>query len=177
MCACSFRWAPKSLGTKGAGRSTTENIFTFRQCIWRSRRDGIPFQTPFQHPFNPLRALRLSIALGNKLKTVQAIFQCIWVDGSLPDNDEGWKAIQKALNIDDGDARVAEPSIKATLVKNGKEAISAGVFGVPTCRIDREIFWGDDCLDMVADYLSDPGILEIDDIKRIDSITSSAVRR
>ena len=124
-----------------------------------------------------MQALQLSIAQGNKLETIQTIFQCIWVDGSLPDNDEGWEAIQKALNIDDGDARIAEPSVKAALVKNGKEAISAGVFGVPTCRIDREIFWGDDCLDMVADYISDPGILEVEDIKRIESMTSSAAHR
>ena len=164
-------------GQKGPAEVPPKKTFTFRQCVWRARRDNIPYHTPLQHPFNPLRALRLSIALGNKLKNVQAIFQCIWVDGSLPDNDEGWKAIQKALNIDDGDARIAEPSVKAALVKNGNEAISAGVFGVPTCCIDREIFWGDDCLDMVADYLSDPGILEIDDIKRIDSMDSSAVRR
>ena len=177
MCARPFCWSSKSLGAKGAGRSAPKKTFTFRQCVWRARRDGIPYHTPLQHPFNPLRALRLSIALGNKLKTVQAIFQCIWVDGSLPDNDEGWEAIQKALKIVDGNARIAETSVKAALVKNGKEAISAGVFGVPTCCIDREIFWGDDCLDMVADYISDPGILEVEDIKRIESTTSSAARR
>ncbi len=51
----------------------------------------VDFNLPPNHPFNPLRALRLAEALGSDLKAVQAIFRSVWVDGNLPTfviNDE-----------------------------------------------------------------------------------------
>ena len=162
---------------KGPAEIAPKKNFTFRQCFWRARRDSIPYHTPPQHPFNPLRALRLSIALENKMDIIQTIFRCIWVDGKLPDDGDGWNAIQRALSINDGEARIAETAVKATLLQNGKEAISSGVFGVPTCRIGEELFWGDDSIDMVIDYISDPSIFEVEDIKRIETMTSSANRQ
>ncbi|MBM09895.1 MAG: 2-hydroxychromene-2-carboxylate isomerase [Magnetovibrio sp.] len=163
-------------GQKGPAEIPSKKKFTFHQCIWRAQRDEIPFRTPPQHPFNPLRALRLCIALGNKLEHIQTIFRCIWVEGNLPDNNDGWKAIQKALNVDDADECVADPLIKAALVENGKNAISTGIFGVPSFRVGKEVFWGDDCGDMVKDYIANPGILEHEDIKRIETLKGSAAR-
>ena len=65
----------------------------------RARKRGIPYKTPSRHPFNPLRALRLSIALGSDIETVQKIFRSIWVTGNLPDEGSGWSAIQKKFKI------------------------------------------------------------------------------
>jgi 2-hydroxychromene-2-carboxylate isomerase len=152
-------------------------VFTFRQCLWRARRDGIPFRAPPMHPFNPLRALRLSIALGNDLAAVRAIFRAIWVDGHLPDDPDGWAAMQAALGISDGDSRVSDPAVKAELANNGEAAVAAGVFGVPTCRVGAELFWGDDCLEMVRDYLDDPGMFENEEMRRIHGLKASAERR
>ena len=66
--------------------------------------------------------------------------------------------------------------LQTALAENGKEAICTGIFGVPTFRVGKEIFWGDDCGDMVKDYIANPGILEPEDIKRIENLTGSAVR-
>ena len=85
--------------------------------------------------------------------------------------------MQTAVGIEDGDARVADPDVKAALLKNGDDAVASGVFGVPTCRVGDEVFWGDDCLEMVQDYLADPGMLEDDDMRRAGSLTPSAERR
>ncbi len=164
-------------GQKGPAEVPPKKIFAFRQCVWRARHDGIPYHTPPKHPFNPLRALRLSIAMDNDLDVVQSIFRAIWVDGHLPDDDAGWGGIQAAAGIDDGDARVADPAVKAGLLKSGDDAVMAGVFGVPTCRVGDELFWGDDCLEMVHDYLDNPGMFEDDDMRRVETMTPSAERR
>jgi len=164
-------------GQKGPAEVAPKKVFTFRQCLWRARRDGIPFRAPPMHPFNPLRALRLSIALGNDLAAVRAIFRAIWVDGHLPDDPDGWAAMQAALGISDGDARVSDPAVKAELANNGEAAVAAGVFGVPTCRVGAELFWGDDCLEMVRDYLDDPGMFENEEMRRIHGLKASAERR
>ena len=164
-------------GQKGPAEVAPKKIFAFRQCVWRAGRDGIPYHTPPKHPFNPLRALRLSIAMKNDVDVVQSIFRTIWVDGNLPDDAAGWAAMQAAVGLDDGDARVADPVVKAGLLKNGDDAVAAGVFGVPTYRVGDELFWGDDCLEMVQDYLHNPGLFEDDDMRRVETMTPSAERK
>lgn len=164
-------------GQKGPAEVAPKKVFTFRQCLWRARRDGIPFRAPPMHPFNPLRALRLSIAMGNDLETVRTIFRAIWVDGHLPDAADGWAAMQAVLGISDGDARVSDPAVKARLSVNGEAAVAAGVFGVPTCRVGGELFWGDDCLEMVRDYLDDPGMFDDEEMRRVHGLKASAERR
>jgi len=164
-------------GQLGPAEIPPKKVFCFRQTLWRARRDGIPYATPPKHPFNPLRALRLAIALGGGLDVVQAIFRAIWVDGQLPDDDAGWAAIQAAVGIDDGDDRVADPTVKAGLLTNGEAAIATGVFGVPTFVVDGEIFWGDDSLEMAIDYIADPGLFTSPDMAAVATLVPSAERR
>ena len=164
-------------GQLGPAEIPSKKVFTFRHSLWRARKAGIPYKTPKQHPFNPLRALRLAISFGADLATVQRIFHCIWVEGLAPDNEEGWVGIQSALGIDNGDTRTADPAVKAALLANGDDAISKGVFGVPSFVIDGEIFWGDDAFEMVLDYLSNPALLAGDEMKELSNLQPSATRR
>jgi 2-hydroxychromene-2-carboxylate isomerase len=164
-------------GQKGPAEVPPKKVFAFRQCAWRARRDGIPYRTPPKHPFNPLRALRLAIALGGGLEVVQKIFASIWVAGALPDDAAGWGAMQKALGIDNGDALVARPEVKQALLDNGARAIAAGVFGVPTLAIEGELFWGDDALDMAYSFLADRTLFDDEDMRRIVTLSASAERR
>ena len=164
-------------GQKGPAEVPPKKVFAFRQCVWRARRDAIPFKMPPKHPFNPLRALRLAIALGGGLDVVRKIYQCIWVNGLLPDDDAGWAGIQRTLGIDNGDALVARPEVKQALLDNGARALSAGVFGVPTRAIGAELFWGDDALEMAESFLADPGLFDDEEMRRIATLAPSAERR
>ena len=67
--------------------------------------------------------------------------------------------------------------MKAALLANGDDAISKGVFGVPSFVIDGEIFWGDDAFEMVLDYLSNPALLAGDEMKELSNLQPSATRR
>ena len=86
---------------------------------------GRRFQPAAEPSVQSLRALRLAEALDGDLKAVQAIFRSVWVDGDLPDNDEGWAGIQASAGVIDGDALVNDPEIKARLKTNGDKAIAA----------------------------------------------------
>jgi 2-hydroxychromene-2-carboxylate isomerase len=44
-------------------------------------------------------------------------------------------------------ARAGEAAIKQRLVEATEGAVVAGIFGVPTFRIEGEIFWGEDRID------------------------------
>ena len=163
------------LGHLGPAEIEPKKVFIFRQCAWRARRMGVDFNLPPNHLFNPLRALRLAEALGGDLKAVQAIFRSVWVDGNLPDTDEGWTDMQASAGVTDGDALVNDPEIKARLMANGDKAIAAGAFGVPAFVINDEVFWGDDAFEMIFDYLENPEMLA-DDMQRVVGLVPAAAR-
>ena len=90
-----------------------------------------PYRIPPKFPFNPLKVLRLALSLGPDQATVETIFRCIWEQGLLPEDEQGWQGIVEALGVSDADDRIADPAIKEKLHENGRWAVEAGVFGVP----------------------------------------------
>lgn len=50
-------------------------------------------------------------------------------------------------------AALEDPAHREQLAKNAAEAAERGIFGVPTFAIGNELFWGQDRIDFVAEYL------------------------
>ncbi len=107
--------------SKGPVEIPGKRRFTYRHVHWLARRHGIPFKMPPAHPFNPLRVLRLSIALGNGPETVQQIFRFIWREGRDPGAE--WLELQRRLDVTDADRRIAAPEVRSALRRNTQEAI------------------------------------------------------
>jgi 2-hydroxychromene-2-carboxylate isomerase len=163
-------------GGKGPAEIPPKRLFSYRYMLWQARRLDIPMRLPPAHPFNPLKALRLAIALGNSLDAIQTIFTAIWRDGFLPDNPDGWRRIVAALGVADADALIERPEVKAALRANGEAAIAAGVFGVPTLMIDGRLFWGNDATEMAVDYIEHPELFDDPDMRRIERLPIAAQR-
>ncbi len=157
-------------GHKGPAEIPSKRRFTYRQALWIARRDGIPFRAPPAHPFNPLSALRLAIALGCEASTVRAIFRFIWSEGHRPDDPHSWKTLIERLGVHDADERISAPAVKSTLRANTDEAIALGVFGVPTIAVDGELFWGYDVTAMAAGYIEDPRGFSDSEMERMGSL-------
>ena len=66
---------------KGPAEIPGKRRFTYRHVQWLARHHGIALKFPPAHPFNPLRALRLAIALDCRRDAIVAIFRFIWRDG------------------------------------------------------------------------------------------------
>jgi 2-hydroxychromene-2-carboxylate isomerase len=164
-------------GHKGPAEIPAKRRFTYRQVVWIARRDGIPLCFPPAHPFNPLRALRLALALGCGQDTVGAIFRFIWEEGRLVEDDAQWAELARRLGVADADARIAAPEVKAALRRNGEEAVAAGVFGVPAFVADGEVFWGYDAGAMFLDYLRDPAAFASGELARVADLPTASVRR
>jgi len=141
-------------GHKGPAEIPAKRAFTYRQVLWLARKQGIPLKFPPEHPFNPLPLLRLVIACDCAPDAVQRIFRFVWRDGRLPDLPIEWAELTHDLGLPDAAARIAEPAVKDQLRRNTDEAISRGVFGVPTLVIGNELFWGADATDMARDYVA-----------------------
>lgn len=164
-------------GQLGPAEIAPKRTFTFRHALWLARRHGIPMKLPPSHPFNPLPALRLAIASGNRVEVVQAIFDFIWREGRDISNPGEWTMLASRLDAGDTDALIADPAVKDTLRRNGEEAISRGVFGVPTLAVDDQLFWGFDSTAFFLDYLRHPDGLRREIFGPADGLAQGPARR
>ena len=72
---------------------------------------------------------------------------------------------------------IANTGAKDILRRNTDNAITAGIYGVPTILINEERFWGLDQTQMMLDYLENPQLMEAPEIQRLTSLPQGASRR
>jgi 2-hydroxychromene-2-carboxylate isomerase len=126
---------------------------------------------PERHPFNPLKALRMLIALGPDLQVVRRAFDFIFVEGRVPDTDEAIEDFGRYLMAPGSATELAgKQAAKDRLRQLTDEAIGRGVFGVPTFHVDGELFWGDDATGMLVAYLNDRSLFEQGKMARLATL-------
>lgn len=162
---------------KGPAEIPAKRRQTYRYCHWLAGKRKIPFKTPPRHPFNPFAVLRLSIALDSDIDAIRAIFRHIWGTGHDGQDPESLRPLAASLGIDDLDARIGDSAVKDRLRRNTEAAIERGVFGIPTFAIDGELFWGDDVMDMMLDYLENPNLFKQGDLARLADLPIAAQRK
>lgn len=162
---------------KGPAEIPAKRTQTYRYCHWLAHKRGIPFKAPPRHPFNPLPLLRLAVSLDADLATVKTMFHHVWGIGQDGDSPESLQTLAQRLGTDDVETRISDQTVKNRLRTNTDRAIERGVFGVPTFVIGQELFWGDDVMDMMIEYLSDPGLFTKGDLGRLHNIPVGKQRK
>jgi 2-hydroxychromene-2-carboxylate isomerase len=162
----------------GPAEIPPKRLHTYRLCVFEAQRRGIPFRFPAHHPFNPLKPLRLLVALDATPSVVRTVMDCIWRDGLDMSTDANWRITCAALGLDAATATalVEASETKARLRANTEAAVKAGLFGVPTLQIGNELFWGADALPMARAYLDNPDMFESEEMRRLASLTTSSTR-
>ena len=151
----------KHYGQLGPAEIAPKRDWTYRQVLWVAKSLGIELEMPASHPFNPLPVLRLALACSPDVTPAhpnrhvcEAVFRHIWRGGAEAGDAQRLQALTQQLSplrdLQD-DACAAE--VKLQLQKNTENAITNGVFGVPSFAVDDKIFWGLDALPMLRDYL------------------------
>ncbi len=163
--------------TKGPAEIPAMRRYTFRHIRWLADQHSIPLTLPPVHPFNPLKLLRLCIALENTDQVVQRLFRFVWSEGGSSDNPRQWQSLADELGVDDIETLVGDQSIKDRLADNTRQAIQRGLFGVPAFVVDEEIFWGFDAIDFLNDYLAHPDLLDSIDMRAVDTMRAGVTRR
>ena len=175
-------------GGKGPAEIPAKRLQTYRYTYWQAGQHGIEMTYPPAHPFNPIHALRLAIALDCRYDAIKTIFEFIWKDGRSVTDE--WPALvgRLDLGVAAADALIAEQRVKDVLAANGREAIARGVYGVPTFATLRErpdasgvttgeLFWGLDATDMLLDYLVDATVFDEPEMRRIAALPVGAARK
>jgi len=136
-------------GSLGPGEMPAKGRWMTRNMLRKALRLGIPLNPPAFLPFNPLLALRVTLLAAQpqqRDRLISALFQAVWVRG-LHVNDEAVVArAADEVNLP-GSALVAEArgaEVKQRLRANTDEALTHGMFGVPSMVVGGELFWGYD---------------------------------
>ncbi len=164
-------------GQLGPAEIEPKKLFTYRHVLWLAKRNGVELRFPNSHPFNPLKLLRLAVLAGNNLDNIRKIFRFVWQQGQLPDNAAALYRLVEDLDIADAATRIDDPEVKNRLKANGRKAIDAGVFGVPTFVIDDHVIWGLDATEMLLDYVGNPGMFRTEEMSRAADIRPAAERK
>ena len=161
-------------GQLGPAEIPSKRIHTYSYVRWLAGKHGLQLNIPAAHPFNPLPLLRLAVLVGNDHAAIKRIFDLVWRDAKLPQDAGAMAALFEALDVDA--AKISAPETKEQLKANTDEAISRGVFGVPSFVVGDQIFWGFDATDMLIDFLNDPTSFA-DDTRRIQLLPEAARRK
>ena len=164
------------VGQLGPAEIPQKRRHTYRIVLWQARQAGIPLRFPPAHPFNPLPALRLSLAAPDRHAAIDAIFAHLWEHGRQGDSIEALADVARTLGIDDPATAIGRDEVKRELLANGEEAMRLGVFGVPTLKVRDELFWGFDATDLALAYRDDESALDAE-MRRVDAIPEAVQRR
>ena len=145
----------KQHGQLGPAEIAPKRDWTYRQVLWLAHSQGVDLQLPTAHPFNPLALLRLAVACeaqGQPNRLVcESVFRHVWRGGADAADPARLNALAATLApVHDFNSDEAKALLKA----NTDEALALGVFGVPTFAVDGKLFWGQDALPMLRDYLT-----------------------
>ena len=162
---------------KGPAEIPSKRLVTYRFCHWFAKRHGISFNMPAAHPFNPLSFLRIAIARDCKLSVISRLFQYIWVESADNPDFHSIESISTIAGFEEAEEDVVRHDVKEKLRHYTDEAITRGVFGVPTLAIDSWLFWGLDMTEMAIEYLDDPESFDQDAYTRIAILPIAKARR
>jgi len=164
---------------KGPGEVTPKREFLLKQMLRYSEAHNIPFTTPKTHPFNSLYALRLSmkgVAGEHQERVIASFWKAGWqarIDMGEP--DELLKVLRENdLPADELYEKSFSREAKVELKNNIAEAISHGAFGVPSFVIDGELFWGNDSMTDLKNFILGKDKLDREKLEMLLSSTPRA---
>lgn len=148
-------------GQKGPGEIPAKRAYIFADVLRQAATRGYSFQGPPSHPFNPLRALRMCIAVDDaeqRLRFGRALVEAAWDTGEDLSDPPTLDRIAERCGLGGAQlgAAAERPEIKTRLLEASNAAIAAGIFGVPSFVYEKELFWGEDRIDALLWRLHHP---------------------
>jgi len=125
----------------------------FDMPMW-ARHYGVPFQRNPFFPVNTLALMRGAAAAqidGSFEIYHPAVFKAMWVEGRNLNEMKEVASVLTSAGLDAAKfgARIQDQDVKDRLKATTEEAVARGVFGAPTCFVDKMMFFGNDRLPFV----------------------------
>ncbi|MDH3590072.1 MAG: 2-hydroxychromene-2-carboxylate isomerase [Gammaproteobacteria bacterium] len=141
----------------GPAEVAPKRDWMIRNCLRKAHALGIRLVAPHSHPFNPLLALRVTLACPaeDRHAVTDLLFRAVWADAC---DVSDLQTVERLLNDDgfsgaDLVAAASGEAAKKSLRLATDTAVSRSVFGVPTMIADNELFFGFDDLPWLERHL------------------------
>lgn len=163
-CGCTLQWRPfligkafEATGNRAPAMIPAKGKYLFKDLRLWARHYGVPLFFPRVFPVNSLMAQRIACALPPEQvgHWAQAVMTAYWTKDADIGQAEVLKGIAASIGLD-GEALLAatqDPAVKDRLRANTDEAVERGAFGAPTFYIGEQMFWGNDRLVLMEEYL------------------------
>jgi 2-hydroxychromene-2-carboxylate isomerase len=175
---CQVSWRPVLLAALlghnkqlGPAEIPDKRTYIFKNISRLAYDLNIPIQPPPGHPFNPLLPLRIA-CLRPEGELILHLFRACWKDGRAIDSEDALKSLMDEDTL----RRATSAEAKQKLRDNTQEAISEGVFGVPSISVEGEVFWGLDSFAHLERYLAGQDPLDQELMNKWESLPASASR-
>lgn len=170
-----------AFNAKGPAEVPAKRDYLFKHLVRIAHVLGVPFVAPPSHPFNPLAALRATLAVEDtqvRQRLISALYSAVWAGGGGAEKPEQVAAVVKSLGLDPEPllARAQTPEVKNQLRQNTDEMMKLGGFGVPTYTVDGEMFFGVDSLGHLELFLRGEDPLEPEALERWRRLPATATR-
>ncbi|MFN0038373.1 MAG: 2-hydroxychromene-2-carboxylate isomerase [Burkholderiales bacterium] len=160
-------WRPILLGGvhKASGNSAPMTVpakgrWMFHDIARWAKRYGVAYQMNPHFPINTVALMRAAVGVQMKMPEqfmhfVDVVYKAVWADArNMGDPAEVGSVLRAAgLDAERIVALTSEQEIKDRLKSNSDDAVARGVFGAPTFFVGKEMFFGQDRLEFVAEAL------------------------
>lgn len=152
--------AKKAIGNTGpSNRELPVKLgYLVKDLIRWAERYGIPLK-PVQNHNSRLLNIGNHYAdqRGRSEEYVESAYRHTWGEGGAPDDEALLRNVANELHWDPEDflGYINSPEAEESYQATTREAIGKGVFGVPTVMIGDQMWWGNDRLLFVEEYLAE----------------------
>ena len=108
------------------------------------------------HPFNPLLPLRVISSIKNeemKWKATLKLFDACWRDGIDISDEKNIDQLLKEIQLNSKEIFENLIDARELLKLQTEQSIKDGIFGVPSFRVENEVFWGQDRIEFLKEFL------------------------
>jgi 2-hydroxychromene-2-carboxylate isomerase len=119
---------------------------------------GVPVGFPKVFPINSVAALRCGVAAAAQGRCgdfAKAVMRAYWGEGQDISQAEVLAAVAASIGLDGAVlvTQTQEQAVKDQLRANTEEAVKRGAFGAPTFFVGEQMFWGNDRLVLLEEFL------------------------
>ena len=165
--------------TLGPAEIAPKREFVMKDILRSAHRDNMIVQFPPAHPFNPLLPLRATCAMQEHPeyhRFITHLYSACWQEGNDITNPEIIDRISRVYKVEDILERANSPEIKQMLKEKTDKALENNIFGVPSFRIGDELFWGNDRIDFLINYLNGDDPVDPDYIEKLKQLPIGITR-
>ena len=160
---------------RGPAEVSEKRIYTYQFCVWKAQKLNLSFQFPKRHPFASAPAQRLLLQNNADLAMLDKAFDFVWGQGHDPELE--WEGFCVAIGLPKNTPKPQDENIKKALIESTQTAANHGVFGVPSIRIDQQIFWGVDSIGWILEYLTKPEMFSEKEYQAVHSIINPLIEK